>query len=67
MEDTSGDFMELQSLEVLKKQHQSGEAQVELVLQQLPVSGNTWLLHSLIQENNGLVETSPLQMQLLIF
>lgn len=33
------DLVELQSLEMLKEQHQSGEAQVELGLWQLPVSG----------------------------
>lgn len=69
------DFMELRSLEVLKKHRQSGEAQVELarsgegraVLWQLPLSGKYFicLLHSLIQKNDVLVEASLCQVQLL--
>lgn len=71
----AGDFRELRSLEVLKKHHQSGEAQVELalsgegraVLWQLPRSGKYFicLLRSLIQKNDVLVEASLRQMQLL--
>lgn len=71
----AGDFMELRSLEVLKKHRQSGEAQGERALSgegraglwQLPLSGKYFicLLHSLIQKNDVLGEASLRQMQLL--
>lgn len=62
----TGDFMELQSLEKLKKQHQPGEAQVELVLQQLLLSGK-YLSAALSDPGEQCSENSPLKMQLLIF